>query len=284
MATAAPRHRDHQHGFGLRDDARLDGAGERLPRRGPANRRCHGRRRVRGQGWCGRAVPRFDTVRPGRRGAGGRRARSGGRGPAGDRGLDHQGRRLGSKCDGLRRAGARTRHAASLGGSDTDGARRGRGVEHAWQAHRRGPAGRCAHTADRRDRAQCHRAGEDAVHLPDDRGPAATGLQRAADAHLDRDHRQPPTAPGRLPERRAGGRRQRSVAPIEGGGCRDHDRGFPAVDRGGAYRRLPVGRSSSVASTSPRSTAESWGSIGATRWASSSRRSIWSPASPPWRT
>src|SRR6202023_810589 len=34
-------------------------------------------------GRCGRAVPRFDTVRPGRRGAGGRRARSGGRGPPG---------------------------------------------------------------------------------------------------------------------------------------------------------------------------------------------------------
>ena len=51
-------------------------------------------------GRCGRAVPRFDTVRPGRRGAGGRRARSGGRGPAGDGGLDHQGRRLGAKYHG----------------------------------------------------------------------------------------------------------------------------------------------------------------------------------------
>ena len=238
MATAAPRHRDHQHRAGLRDDARLDRACARLPGRGRANGRFHGCRRVRGQGRCGRAVPGFDTVRPGGLGPGGRRARGAGRGPAGHRGLDHQGRHIGAKCHGLRCTGARTRDAASVGGSDTDDARRGRGVEHAWQAHRRGPAGRCAHVADRRHRAQCHRTREDAVHLPDDGGPAATRLQRAADDHVDRDHRHTPTAPGRLPGPRQGGRRQRPAAPIEG--CRwcDHDRGSLVVDCGGADRRL----------------------------------------------
>ena len=57
MAKAAPRHRDRQHRTGLRDDARSDRAGERLSGGGAANRRLHGRRRIRGQGRRGRTVP-----------------------------------------------------------------------------------------------------------------------------------------------------------------------------------------------------------------------------------
>ena len=75
--------------------------------------------------------------------------------------------------------------------------------------------------ADRRHRAQFHRTGQDAQHLPDDRGLAATGIQRAADHHVDRDRRRTPTAPGRLPDRRSSGRCQRPAAPGEGRGeCR----------------------------------------------------------------
>ena len=123
------------------------------------------------------------------------RARRRGRGPTGHRGVDDQGRRV--ERETPRRSGRR---------STDPGCRASRRV-----GHRRRPdevavsstlgrhigdesAGRCAHIADRRHRAQFHRTGEDAQHLPDDRGPAATGVQRAADHHVDRDHRHTPSS------------------------------------------------------------------------------------------
>ena len=67
---------------------------------------------------------------------------------------------LAAKRHRVRGAGARTGHAAGVAGAPTVDARRGRGVEHAGPGGRRRPGGRCAHAADRRDRAQLHSTGQ----------------------------------------------------------------------------------------------------------------------------
>ena len=123
--------------------------------------------------------------------------------------VDDQGRYVNAKRHGLRRAGARTRHAASSEGrapSTPDevavSSTLGRHVGDDMQVG-------CARIADRRHCAQFHRTGEEAQYLPDDRGPAATGVQRAAAGHIDWDRRRTPTAPEWLPGPRSSSRCRR---------------------------------------------------------------------------
>ena len=81
----------------------------------------------------------------------------------------------------------------------------------------------CAHIADRRHCAQFHRTGEEAQYLPDNRGPAATGVQRAAAGHIDWGRRRTPTAPEWLPGLRSSSRCRRPAVTGEVAcGC-DHD-------------------------------------------------------------
>ena len=228
MAKAAPGYRDRQHRAHLRDDARADRACERLPGRGPSKPSTPSgvdafvvKAGAAGPFLGSTPSPDVDL------------ARVSAVSPASTAAAP-----LG--CVGtIMRDGASTRNVTAFGapahGPGMPQVSEGRAPATPDEVAASSTLGRHigdslqvgARTCGSSASCPIHRTGENAQHLPHDRGPAAGGLQRTADGHFDRHQRHIPERSRTATRPRPSGRRQRPDAPVEGRG-RVRSRSWPS--------------------------------------------------------